>query len=149
MESVGLLTQMGIKVTLGVLLAVAAAALARRFHRLGNGVRAQAAYLQVAETAGLGQNRSLHLIRVGRRALLIGSTPSAISLLADLSGDRGPVLAAHETEPFHPAGPRQAFAALLSRLLKPASGPSHPDRADRLRTAAQALRAPSRRSSRA
>ena len=68
MDSVGLLAQMGIKVALGVLLAVAAAALARRFHRMGNGGRAQTGSLQVAETAALGQNRALHLIRVGRRA---------------------------------------------------------------------------------
>ena len=140
MDSVGLLLQMGIKVALGVLLAVAAAALARRFHRMGNGGRAQAGSLQVAETAALGQNRALHLIRLGRRAYLIGSTPSAISLLADVTGDRGPFSKEPEAEPIRQASPRQAFAAVLSRFIEPSRGPAPGDRTERLRTAAQALR---------
>lgn len=148
MDSVGLLAQMGIKVALGVLLAVAAATLARRFHRMGNGSRAQTGSLQVAETAALGQNRALHLIRVGRRALLIGSTPSAVSLLADVTGDRGPFSKERESEPAHQASHRQAFAAVLSRFLEPSRGPAPGDRAERLRTAAQALRTASARSGR-
>ena len=145
MDSVGLLVQMGIKVALGVLLAVAAAALARRFHRLGNGGRARTGSLQVAETTALGQNRALHLIRVGRRAYLIGSTPSAISLLADVTGDRGPFSEEPEAEPSCQASPRRAFAAVLSRFIEP-TAPG--DRAERLRTAARALRTASARSGR-
>ena len=148
MDSVGLLVQMGIKVALGVLLAVAAATLARRFHRMGNGGRAQTGSLQVAETAALGQNRALHLIRVGRRALLIGSTPSAISLLADVTGDRGPLPKESEAEPVRQATPRQAFAAVLSRFIEPSAGLAPGDRAGRLRIAARALRTASARSGR-
>ncbi len=144
MESVGLLTQMGIKVALGVLLAVAAAGLARRLHRMGSGVRAGAGSLQVAETAALGQNRALHLVRVGRRALLIGSTPNAISLLADVTGDRGQFPKEREPEPPHQVSPRQSFVTVLSRFLDPAPG----DCAERLRTAAQALRTAPARSAR-
>ena len=148
MDSVGLLVQMGIKVALGVLLAVAAAALARRFHRMGNGGRSQTGSLQVAETTALGQNRALHLIRVGRRAYLIGSTPSAVSLLADVSGDRGPFSKEREAEPARQATPRQAFAAVLSRFIEPFRGGAAGDRAERLRTAAQAFRTASARSGR-
>jgi len=153
MDSMGLLAQMGIKVALGVLLAVVAAALARRFHRMGNGGRAQTGSLQVAETAALGQNRALHLVRVGRRALLIGSTPSAISLLADVTVDRGPFSKEPEVEPPCQASPRQAFAAVLSRLVAPSRGPAPRGpaprgRAERLRTAAQALRTTPARSGR-
>ena len=41
--------------------------------------------LQVLETTSLAPNRGLHLIAVGRRVFLIGSTPESITILGDVS----------------------------------------------------------------
>ncbi|MHB0878686.1 MAG: flagellar biosynthetic protein FliO [Anaerolineae bacterium] len=41
--------------------------------------------MQVVETVGLGQNRSLHLVRVGAQVLLIGATPQEVRTLADVT----------------------------------------------------------------
>ncbi len=149
MDSVGLLTQTGIKVGLGVFLAITAAAVACRFHWAVRGSRAQAGSLRVVDTAALGQNRAVHLIVVGRRALLIGSTPGQIALLADVTGDRDPAQEPDDGQPAQLLNPRAAFTAVLSRLLKSPGSTSRDDRAERLRTAAQALRAASARSSHA
>ena len=147
MESVGLLAQMGIKVALGVTIAVSAAALARHLHHGANRNRAQTGFLHVTESAALGQNRTVHLIRIGRRSLLIGSTPTAISLLADVTGDTGPFSKEAEAHPVSLPTPRQAFATILSRFMATPSTPARGDGTDRLRRAARALRSASAGSS--
>jgi len=41
--------------------------------------------MQLVETIGLGNNRSLHLLRVGSRSLLIGATGQELRMLADVT----------------------------------------------------------------
>lgn len=42
--------------------------------------------IHVVETVYLGPRRSLHLVRIGERALLIGGTNDGLSLVSDLTG---------------------------------------------------------------
>ncbi len=46
-------------------------------------------HISVVETTGLGPNKSLHLLRVGDRDLLISSTRERVSMLADVTGAVG------------------------------------------------------------
>lgn len=41
--------------------------------------------INVIETAGLGPNRALHVVQAGNKFLLVGSTPTQINLVAELS----------------------------------------------------------------
>ena len=46
-------------------------------------------HIAVVETACLGPNRNVHLLKVGDRDLLIASTREHISMLADVTGAVG------------------------------------------------------------
>jgi flagellar biogenesis protein FliO len=146
MDSVGLLTQLGTRAGLAILLVVGAMAFLRRLPRFRAPLLGRPPSLRIIETAALGQSRALHLIEAGSRSLLIGATPSQIALLADLTGDPAPDAAAADPEPSaFTAGPA-GFAAVLARLLpSPEAGPADgPTR--RLQAAAEALRAGGARS---
>jgi flagellar biogenesis protein FliO len=82
----------------------------------------------VVETAVLGPQRAVHLISVGARTLLIASTQSQITLLADVTGEE-------------PQGQQAApsFATVISQLLAPREEPAAGPAAN-LRVAAQRLR---------
>ncbi len=72
--------------------------------------------LTVLETTRLSPRQSLHLVRVGERAWLIGATDQAVSLLAEVE------LLSEVMQPDQPAPAPQAasaFAAALSRVLRP------------------------------
>ena len=43
--------------------------------------------VRIVETVGLGQRRAVHLLQIGNRQLLIGSTGESITKLADITGD--------------------------------------------------------------
>jgi flagellar biogenesis protein FliO len=140
MDSVGLLTQLGTRAGLAILLAVGAVAYLRRLPRFRAPFIRRRSSLRVVETTPLGQSRALHLIEAGSRSLLIGSTPSQVALLADLTGDPAPAEALTEPEPSAFIAGSVGFAAVLARLLPspeagPAGGPTR-----RLQAAAEALR---------
>lgn len=82
----GLLLSLSWKLGLVVLLAYASMWVMRH----GLRVRRAAAVgrLSVLETANLGGQRTLHLVRAGSRTFLIGATPQQVTALADL-GDTG------------------------------------------------------------
>ncbi len=50
--------------------------------------------INIIETAGLGPNRALHIVQAGGKFLLVGSTPTQISLVAELNSSDG-----EETDP--------------------------------------------------
>ena len=72
--------------------------------------------LTVLETTRLSPRQSLHLVRVGERAWLIGATDQALSLLAEVE------LLSEVMQPDQPPPAPQsasAFAAALRRVLRP------------------------------
>lgn len=122
-------TAIGVKLGLAAALAAGAALGARRLQHSRISWRPSARSLRVVETAVLGPQRSVHLISVGARTLLIASTQSQIALLADVTGE--------QTQSQQAAPP--SFAAVISQLLAPREEPSA-DPAAELRVAAQRLR---------
>jgi flagellar biosynthetic protein FliO len=56
--------------------------------------------IQVVETVHLGPRKAIHLIKIGERRLLIGSTNESITKLADVTeiGDRKPRFAQEATQ---------------------------------------------------
>ena len=150
MESVGLVSGIGVKVGLAVALAVGATAAARYFHLARHGWRPGRGALRVLETAVLGQNRAVHLVSVGRRTLFIASTPSQVVMLADVTAEQEPVAsgaAASRGQVSRLHREFSTFASRLGQLLGPAKrgatqnhGAESHTRAERLLEAARALR---------
>jgi len=134
MDAGGVVTQIGLKVALAVVVAVAATAGVRCLQQQARrGWRATNRAVRVLETVALGQQRAVHLISVGGRTLLIASTPSQVAMLADI----GPV----ETQEAEPGpSPPSSFSALLSHFLH-SPEPPRTEAATRLRAAASRLRA--------
>jgi flagellar biosynthetic protein FliO len=74
--------------------------------------------MRILETVSLGQGRTVHLIAVGERRLLIGVTNAQISLLDDVTGEITPGAAPPES----PTG--TPFLSMLGGLLhKPETPP--------------------------
>ena len=125
MGSVGMLTGIGVKVGLAVALALGATAAARYLHLARHGWRPGRGTLRVVETAALGQNRALHLVRVGKRTLFLSSTPSRIVMLADVTGEQEEVAREGAEEAGASRGAARVgrdFASLLGRLLASGDG---------------------------
>ncbi len=75
----------------------------RRFlPRLGVG---QGRAITVAETVHLGTNRTLYLVRVGDRTLLVGASKDRVNLVADLTGSVSFEEAARQAEALPDAPP--------------------------------------------
>ena len=79
----------GLGVRLGaVLIVILLAVMAMRWYvrrTSGGGSGNNGRRLQVLETRALGPNRSLHLIRLGNRAVLLGVTPERINQLLEIN----------------------------------------------------------------
>ena len=134
METGGVVTQIGLKVALAVVIAVAATAGVRWLQQQARrGWRATTRAVRVLETVALGQQRAVHLISVGGRTLLIASTPSQVAMLADI----GP---AEKQEAERAPSPASGFSAVLSHFLRSPEAP-RTEAATRLRAAASKLRA--------
>lgn len=85
-------------------------------------VTRSARLLQSVETLSLGQGRSVHLITVGTRRLLLGAAAQQVTLLADVTDDA-------QTGAVAPEAPltEAAFSNLLSRFMtSPAETPAAP-----------------------
>ena len=71
--------------------------------------------IYILETIALGQQRSLHLVQVGGRVLIVGATPQQMTLLGDVTEDAEVRRLLTEDVPEAPAG--QIFQQLLGRYL--------------------------------
>lgn len=63
----------------------------RRLQKAKGGPAGGSATIQVLETVGLAPGRTLHLVVVGEKTLLVGSTDHTISLLANLAETTAPL----------------------------------------------------------
>lgn len=134
----GLGDWVGLAVRLGlVLLVIWGAIVAMRWYsRRMNGPGGSTRHLHVLESRALGPNRSLHLIRLGGRAVLIGVTPERINALLEIDDPEEVERLAAELD--EPAVPRP-FASMLSGLgntitrLRSAAGPTEDPREAQIR----------------
>ena len=78
--------------------------------------------VQLLETRALGPNRSLQLVRVGHRAVLVGVTPDRINQLLEIDDpEEVERLTVAATEPRNVSAPVNALANLVSRFSRAAS----------------------------
>ena len=77
----------------------------------------RAGAVRVVETIPLGPNRAVHLVAVGARRLLIGTTAQQVTLLEDVTGQVEEV----EAAPAPPPTP-QTFLHHLQALTRPGRG---------------------------
>jgi flagellar biosynthetic protein FliO len=75
--------------------------------------------LKVLETAALGPNRSVHLVRVGNKVLVLGSTPDQITAIGEVDEP--------ETAPQSLASTQQAFAGRLAEAVAGEKGGALPE----------------------
>lgn len=73
--------------------------------------------IHVLETASIGQGRTLHLLMVGGRVLLVGAAGQQINLLGDVTDDAEVQAMMNGSNDNTPSG--QGFGNLLSRFLTP------------------------------
>lgn len=87
----------------------------RWYTRRAGGERGSAARaLDIVETRSLGPNRTLHLVRIGGRAVLIGVTPERINALLEINDPE--VLDSLGPAADGPSRPATAFSALMAGL---------------------------------
>jgi len=132
METAELFTAIVVKIGLAVILALSGVAVIRHFHRIRHGWNPPGASLHILETAVLGQQRALHLVAVGGRILLVGSTQGQVAMLADLTDER-------ESRESQSTLAKSGFSALIHRLVAPQAQPID-FQSLRLREAAERLR---------
>ncbi len=135
---VGLIVRLGL-----VLLVVWGAIVAMRWYsRRMNGPGGSTRHLQVLESRALGANRSLHLIRLGGRAVLIGVTPERINALLEIADPEEVERLAAELD--EPAAPSQ-FASMFGGIgdaimrLRPAGGPAEDPREAQIQEVQRAI----------
>ena len=131
-----MLAGLGLKVGLVIVLAYLCALMVRKVAQRRGALKIGAGVLRVVETAALGPNRGLHIVSVGNRAFLVGSTPEQFSLLGEVSE----VSEVTQLTEAHPAVGRLA-GRLRQWFSRPAPGvPTSDPVMDRLRAGADALR---------
>jgi len=81
----------------------------KKFTSMKNAVGASRGRIKVVENSTLGANRTLHLIEIGSKRLLVASTPSHINLLAELEPGDVAESAPHE--------PRAGFKEQLALFI--------------------------------
>jgi flagellar biosynthetic protein FliO len=87
----------------------------KRFGTLRTALGGGGQRIKVIENSALGANRSLHLVEVGKRKLLLASTPTQISLVTEIKAEDLPVASPENDE----AGQDQCgFKQHLDGLLK-------------------------------
>lgn len=90
----------------------------KHFTGLRNTVAGGRRRIKIIENANIGTNRSVHLIEVGAKRLLVGSTPNQISLLAEIGAEETdseqPTLLADEADSSQPAGFAGQLASMMS-----------------------------------
>lgn len=73
-------------------------------------------YLRILATTKLGVGRSLHVVSLGEKAWLIGSTDTAVGLISEID-DKELIDALALRAAESPQTPRRDFSAILSELL--------------------------------
>jgi flagellar biosynthetic protein FliO len=91
---------------------------AKRNMKPGGGARNG---ITVVATTPLAANRSLHVIQIGERNLLVGATDGGISTIAELTADEVAALGAAE-----PASGRMSFASALASATSTRLGKQSP-----------------------
>ncbi len=91
----------------------------RWLQQFKNPVKTGGATIQVLETIGLAPGRSLHLIVVGEKTLLLGSTEQNIALLTELADAHIPL----PDEDLIAADEPASFEAALTRTAAPVETP--------------------------
>jgi flagellar biogenesis protein FliO len=84
-KTLGMAVGLGFKLGLVVLLAYLCALLVRKVAQRRGALKVGGGVLRVVESAALAPNRGLHIVAVGNRAFLVGSTPEQFSVLGEVS----------------------------------------------------------------
>jgi len=97
--------------SLGLVLVLAYATILglRKFAGLKSSLAPGRQRIRVLENSSLGPNRTLHLVEVGKRKLVIASTPNQVNLITEVSADDLPESVVGEP----PAGFRDQLAMFL------------------------------------
>lgn len=93
----GMLVGLGLKLGLVITLAYLCALAVRKVAQRRGALKIGGGLLRVIESAALAPNRGLHIVAVGNRAFLVGSTPEQFSVLGEVS-DVAEVAKLAETE---------------------------------------------------
>lgn len=94
----------------------------RWLQQFKNPIKSGGAAIQVLETVGLAPGRSLHLIVVGEKTLLLGSTEQNIALLTELADAHVPM----PDEDIAVAGEASSFETVLTQTAPPVETPPAP-----------------------
>jgi flagellar protein FliO/FliZ len=109
---------MALKLALVIAIVYVASLLLRRAN--AGRLAASVGRLRVVETVALGQGRSLHVIAVGDRLLLVSATSQQVALLRDVTDDLG-----KEADAGTGSAPAGTFTQrLLEVMQRSASGPA-------------------------
>jgi flagellar biosynthetic protein FliO len=113
----GLMTALdfALKLVLVIILAYVCMLALKKFSQRRMARPSKSAGLRVVDTIGLAPNRQLHIVTLGERAFLLGSTPESVSLISDISQAQGatglpPSPQRDDADP--------AFAQRLKELMK-------------------------------
>lgn len=87
-------------------------------------------HIRVLENSSIGPNKSLHLVEIGSRKLLVASTPNQVNLLAELDESDLP-----EVDPVQPSSSPVGFKEQLSGFLN-----NKPDTSATSKSVAEMLR---------
>jgi flagellar biosynthetic protein FliO len=117
--SAGLVLSLLLKLAVVLGLAYGASLLLRRIN--SRSIIRRGGCLHVLETVPLGQGRSLHVVSVGARRLLVASANQQVRLLDDITEDAA---GAPEPEPDAPRGQHEDFIARVLQLLQRPKAPS-------------------------
>jgi len=104
-------------IKLAVVLGVAYASvlgLRKYMNQQGAALPGRGRLLKVIESVSIGPNRSLHLVRVAGKVVVIGSTPENISLIAEIHDSEG----TPQLETVSAEGSANGFSSLLTHALK-------------------------------
>jgi len=106
-----------LKLALVVILAYVSMLALKKFTQRRTAASGKGAALRAVDTIGLAPNRQLHIVTLGERAFLLGSTPESVSLISDISEAQS-VPGATKSPPHAEQDP--AFTQRLRELMKAA-----------------------------
>lgn len=119
---VGTILDLALKLALVLLFAYASVWMLRRLsHRRGRLLPGRGS-LRIVETTSLAPNRGLHLVAVGKRVFMIGSTPESINVLGEVSD------VTEVTERLEAKPDKASFGAACKRCSSALQRPRRPAR---------------------
>lgn len=97
-----------------VAIIVAASLFALRWYaRKTSGPRSQTGFLRVVDTLPVGSGRTIHLVALGERVIVVGATPQSLGLLSELTPEESDLVM---QESVHASD--QPFGAFAGELMK-------------------------------